>query len=109
MINRGVVIVRPREPFIDWAANLDDSGIVPQASDERTVYLIPNYNDDLEAWRLLSKVYEEIFENELWGWHTDEAAWPKQRSFIMFKEWFAVEFHSIVEDLCEYEIIEEND
>ncbi len=29
MLNRGVVIVRPKQPYLDWAAELDDSGIVP--------------------------------------------------------------------------------
>ena len=109
MINRGVVIVRPAQPYLEWAATLDDSGIVPDEAGECTVYLIPHYDDDGEAWELLSKVYEEIFENELWGWHTDEAGWPKQRTFTMFKEWFDVEFHSVVQDLCEYEIVEEDE
>ena len=27
----------------------------------------------------------------------------------MFKAWFAVECHSIVEDLCDFEILEEDD
>ncbi len=43
-----------------------------------------------------------IFENELYGWHTDEAAWPKGRDFAMFKKWFEIELHSVVEDLCDF-------
>src|SRR5438552_13898383 len=46
MLNRGVVIVRPKQPYLDWAAGLDDSGIVPDPNGEQTVYLIPSYADD---------------------------------------------------------------
>jgi hypothetical protein len=107
MLNRGVVIVRPRQPYLDWAAGLDDSGTVPDPKGEQTVYLIPDYEDDDGAREILESVYPEIFENELYGWHTDEAAWPRGRDFAMFKEWFAVELHSVVEDLCDFEIVDE--
>jgi hypothetical protein len=104
MLNRGVVMVRPKQPYIDWAVQLDDSGIVPDPDDERTVYLIPEYDDDDEAWEILEDIYTEIFERELEGWHTEESAWPQDRTFAMFKEWFDVEFHSVVQDLCAYEL-----
>jgi hypothetical protein len=109
MLNRGVLIVRPRRPYIDWAAQLDDSGIVPDAEEERTVYLIPEFESDAEAWEILEEVYAEVFERELEGWHTDEAAWPQNRTFVMFKEWFDIELHSVVEDLCAYEIDDDDD
>ena len=110
MLNRGVVIVRPKQPYLHWAAGLDDSGIVPDPNnDEPTVYLIPSYDDEAEAWEILATLYPAIFENELNGWHTDEAAWPKGRDFTMFKKWFEIELHSVVEDLCEYEIVDEDD
>lgn len=109
MLNRGVVIVRPDQPYFDWAAGLDDSGIVPDPNDEQTVYLIPSYEDDDEAWGILEEIYSEIFENELYGWHTDERAWPKDRDFEMFKQWFRIELHSVVEDLCDYEISDDED
>jgi hypothetical protein len=109
MLNRGVVIVRPKQPYLDWAAGLDDSGIVPDPNGEQTVYLVPSYEDDEGAWEILATLHPAIFENELYGWHTDEAAWPKGRNFTMFKEWFAVELHSVVEDLCDFEIVDEDD
>jgi hypothetical protein len=109
MLNRGVVIVRPKQPYLDWAAGLDDSGLVPDPNDEQTVYLIPSYGDDEEAWEILERVHPAIFENELYGWHTDEAAWPQGRDLAMFKAWFEIELHSVVEDLCDYEIVDEDD
>lgn len=109
MLNRGVVIVRPRQPYLDWAAGLDDSGVVPDPNDERTVYLIPSYEDEEAAWAILEKMHPAIFENELHGWHTDKAAWPRDRDFAMFKDWFEIELHSVVEDLCDFEIVDEDD
>jgi hypothetical protein len=107
MLNRGALIVRPKQPYLDWAASLDDSGLVPNPADEQTVYLVPGFADDEEAERILRKIYAEVFERELFGWHTDETAWPKNRTFAMFKKWFQFELHSIVEDLCGFELADD--
>lgn len=108
MLNRGVVIVRPKQPYLDWAGGLDDSGVLPSVEDEQTVYLIPSFEDDEEAESILKEIYEEIFESELHGWHTDESAWPKKRTFAVFKQWFHIELHSVVDDLCAYEIADDD-
>lgn len=109
MINRAVLIVRPQKPFLDWAAQLDDSGLLPNVEGEQTAYLLPDYDDERGSQAILKKVYATIFENELFGWHTDESAWPVRRDFKTFCEWFSIELHSVVEDLCDYEITEESD
>ena len=109
MLNRAVMIVRPKQPYIDWAAGLDDSGLVPDPEDEQTVYLIPSYQDEDEAWEIIEDLYEAVFESELYGWHTDESAWPQDRDFDLFQEWFEIELHSVVEDLCDYEIIDDEE
>jgi len=107
MLNRAVLIVRPKQPFLDWAAQLDDSGLVPNVEGEQTVYLVPEFDDDDGAQKVLDRVFAEVFERELFGWHTDESAWPRKRTLAMFREWFEVEFHSVVEDLCEGELIDD--
>ena len=107
MLNRGVLIVRPKQPFLAWAAQLDDSGLVPDATGEQTVYLVPEFEDDDEAQRVLKRVFAEVFERELFGWHTDETAWPTNRTFSLFRKWFDIELHSVVEDLCEFEIVDD--
>ena len=107
MLNRAVLIVRPKQPFLDWAAQLDDSGVVPDAEGEQTAYLVPEFDDDDEAKRVLKRVFAEVFERELFGWHTDESSWPSNRNFALFRKWFVVELHSVVEDLCDFEIIDD--
>ena len=107
MLNRSALIVRPRQPYLDWAASLDDSGLVPDMAGEHTVYLAPGFEDDDEAAKVLRTVYAEIFERELNAWHTDEGDWPPNRTFAMFKQWFEVEMHSVVEDLCGHELFDD--
>ena len=109
MINRGVLIVRPKQPFLDWAAGLDDSGVLPDVEGEQTVYLIPEFDTPRDANSIIEQVYLEVFENELYGWHTDESEWPVNRDLQTFREWFVIELHSVVEDLCDYEMIDDDD
>jgi len=100
MLNRSAVVIRPAQPFIDWVAAHSGPEALPSAEGEQTVYLIPEYEDDVDALDLLAQGFDVIFEMELHSWYTDESVWPKHRSFAMFREWFIIEFHSVVEDLC---------
>lgn len=109
MLNRAALIARPAQPFLDWAATLDDSGFVPSAEDEQTVYLIPEVDDEDELKEVLELAWSQIFESELYGWHTVEADWPQNRTMEMFLEWFKIEFHSIIQDLCDGAIVEEDE
>jgi hypothetical protein len=102
MLNRGVLLVRPAQPFIDWAASLDDSGVLPTVDGEQTVYLVPEFGYEFEKRAILEEVFAEVFASELFGWHTDESVWPQSRTLKMFHEWFSIEMHSVVEDLCDY-------
>jgi hypothetical protein len=62
MLNRSALVVRPKQPFLDWAAKLDDSGLAPCLHGEQTIYLIPEYDNDEDANRLLKLVFAEVFE-----------------------------------------------
>lgn len=107
MINRSAVIVHHKQPYIDWATSLDDSGMAPSPDDERTVYLVPVVESDLEIEAMLVVGYDAIFERELEDWHLIEADWPTNRTFAMFQEWFDVEVHSMVTDLCDVPLVDD--
>jgi hypothetical protein len=109
MLNRGVLIVRPKQPYLDWAAALDDSGLAAGLEGEGTVYLIPNFDDEDDGWGIVEEVYAEVFENELLGWHRDESDWPRQRNLEKFLAWFEVELYPVVVDLGQDEIVDEDD
>lgn len=109
MINRCAVIIRPAQPYLDWAAGLDDSGLIPDLDGEPTIYLLPEYHDDVEGWQFVSECFDIIFEAELEGWHTRESDWPANRTFAMFRDWFQVTLSSGIEDLCEGLIVDDED
>lgn len=109
MLNRSVLILRPAEPFLAWARALDSSDLAPDPSGEQTVYLIPEYATDQDAEQFLRVAHRELFERQLDEWHTDETAWPADRSWAAFKEWFDIELHSVVEDLVARELVDDGD
>jgi len=76
-------------------------------NDEPQVYLLPVYELDEEQEELLEHIHDILFEIELDGWWTEEADWPQNRDLQTFKDWFSVEFHSVVEDLVDAPLIDE--
>jgi hypothetical protein len=98
-INRSALLVRPRQPLVDWSNKIDPKfpTTLESARTDPTLYLIPTWAaDDLEG--TLEEFWEAIFEEELVGWYTDRACWPK-RSLKVFREWFDVEICSTLVDL----------
>ena len=110
MINRSAIIVRARRPFLAWLKGLSDpvgpDTTLADVNYEPNIYLLPEYEMDAQQDELLSDFYDIIFEIELDGWWTAEEDWPSKRTFKMFKEWFNVEFHSVVEDLFDAPLID---
>jgi len=100
-INRGVAIILPRQPYVDWANGLPDAGFSVTLDDVRQdalAVLIPDFDTDEEARRHIDDLAEEIFEYKLWDWCTNENWWPADRSKWRFWEWFEVAVHSEVLD-----------
>lgn len=99
-INRCLLVVKPKQPFLDWIHSCDDDRYTLEGvRDDSTAYLVPEY--DLISYQpmILQDYYDFIFGTELLSWFTDEETWPKQRDLTMFLEWFDVEFHSLIFDL----------
>ena len=103
-INRSLIILRPKQPFLDWARSLDDESkdlTLESLNEDSTAYLIPEIWQDSDQEEFLQTCYDIFFEEQLEGWLTDEAAWPEPRDLKMFLAWFEVEIHSLVFDLCD--------
>jgi hypothetical protein len=97
-INRGVIVVIPKKPFYDWANYLDpEHPLSVESFDEHNAYLIKDDFSDIE--KVVKKHFKLIFEEELFGMWTEEADWPKTRTFKVFKEWFDYHVSSVVYDL----------
>jgi hypothetical protein len=104
-IDRSILIIRAREPFLDWLHSLPDPDPVGYTLDEvnrdRSAFLLPEYENDNHMDYLLRKYFKQIFEEQLNGWWQDPDAWPSKRDLQTFKKWFDVEFHSVVFDLVD--------
>jgi hypothetical protein len=110
MINRAVVIVRPKQPLLDWVNATDppeEPFTLDQIRGEGTALLVPEVDDERALERVLRRKFPRIFEQELEGWCNDEDTWPVDRSYKVFREWFDVEFHSMVFDLADDRIAPE--
>ena len=98
ILNRCAVSVEPRQPFIDWAKQVEPDQALPLGAFEPGLYLLPEYETREEAIELLEQGYEEIFCAELEAWSTDPATWPCPRTLALFQEWFAFRFFDLVGD-----------
>ncbi len=109
-MNRCAVSIRKKQPFLDWLRQLpdpvDQETTIPFINREPHIYLLPNYCYDDEKQDLLEEFYDMIFERELNAWWRGEADWPGERSLSLFKEWFDVQFHSVIEDLVDDELMD---
>ncbi|MDB2687205.1 hypothetical protein N9Y42_08325 [Mariniblastus sp.] len=101
-------MVRIKQPYIDWAMTLDDSGVLPDLIGEPSMYLLPECLNEAEAFEKLSHGYETIFEAELFAWYTEPTSWPANRSFAVFQDWFELTFVSLIHDLCEGPILDDD-
>jgi hypothetical protein len=111
MINRAAILLKAKQPFLDWINQADPEDDNPQLSleelnEDRTVYLIDDLDaENPEEWIRLN--HGQLFASELEDWYTDESFWPKERGLEAFYQWFAVECHSIVIDTVGTEIIDD--
>jgi len=102
MLDRAALILRYKQPFVDWINGVDPSHAshtltLAEVNHEHTVYLIEvEDHDELAGW--LARNHEELFERELSGWYTDPALWPRKRSLDLLQEWCSFELHSVVID-----------
>ena len=97
------MVVKPRQPYLEWARRDDAEGLAESVFDtlhaEPTVYLLPEYGDPPAEREVLEEFWPVLFEAMLEEWVTDEACWPENRTFEMFREWFEVQMISLVQDL----------
>lgn len=105
-LNRGILVVRPAEPFLSWASELPaEEGEEPfdpeTALEWKTAFLVPEFDTEEETWDWVEAHCTTVFEMQLADWHTDPATWPENRGWDTFAEWFEMEFIEIAWDLVD--------
>lgn len=114
-INRSVIILRHKQPFLDWLMRVDpepDPGItLADLDQDGDAFLLPDepvIDTAEDAVRWVEKRWRMFFEHALYDWFTDESLWPEKRTLKMFREWFDIDYRSMVWDLAK-EPIEQED
>ena len=109
MLNRAAIIIRPRQPLLDWVAHIDEHSpnLIIDDLDDLTLFLIGEEDaDSLDEWLLDN--FRTIFEHELGSWITDRALWPERRDWENFRNWIHIELHSTVIDLAGEEDLQDD-
>lgn len=108
-LNRALVVLRYKQPYIDWVKT---AGPVPmnltleEANDDSEAFLVPSYDCPIDpvdgtedAIKWIEKNWRMFFNHVLGSWIPDEAEWPQKRTLKMFREWFDIEYRSMVWDM----------
>lgn len=107
IINRSVVIIRPKQPLLDWIASVDKKLEVASMSidvtEEGNAFLIPDEDiiDAKEARRYIEKRWQQIFEQFLFEWVIEDSLWPQKRTLKIFREWFELIYAPMAWDLVD--------
>lgn len=106
VVNRSVVIVRPKQPLVDWVN--DTPEVKPRKKltledmrASRTVLLVPQDTTPAQARRYVESLKPYLFEMQLNLWYRDPRTWPRERSNAPFDEWFDLELHTLVVDVVD--------
>ena len=104
LINRSAIVVRPRQPFLNWLQRVDPTSAYLALDDLRrqpTIYLLPECDSKEQALEFLREISREIFEEQLNGWHRVASVWPSGRDLATIRIWFEIGFHTTIVDLCD--------
>jgi len=102
LLYRTALVVTPKRRFLEWANGLPGAGEPMMAAELpslRAIYLgaVGDIPPPLEE--LIDIYWEEIFEQFLDGWVSDESLWPANRTPHVFRDWFHVEVIETVHDM----------
>jgi hypothetical protein len=102
-LNRGILVVRPRQPFVDWVCSFEEAGPVDRedAWDSVNSFLVPEFEDPEETLQWIQANVETVFEIMLNDWVTTPEHWPEDRGWDAFEEWFDFEYVDIAWDLVD--------
>ncbi|MBX9768031.1 MAG: hypothetical protein K2X47_12230 [Bdellovibrionales bacterium] len=108
VVNRSVVTVKVKKPYVDWANTLPEavSGdnlliTLEELNESPTAFLIPAFEEPSSVQKYLQEMKPRIFEQQLNAWCTEPAWWPKHRSARAFNQWFEVEVSEMTFDLAD--------
>ncbi len=114
LINRGVAVIKPKQPFVNWLNGLSDSANEAPHTQESlredcTVLLIPDFYSLEEMEAFTNPMKPDLFEQELANYAEDARDWPDDLTAAIFDEWFDLEVHSMVYDAAAIPLLADED
>lgn len=102
-LNRGVLVVRPRQPFIDWICSVEAGEPVDPEDVWTSVnsFLVPEFDDPDETLEWIQGNVDTVFEIMLNDWITEPESWPADRDWTAFEKWFEFEYVDLAWDLVD--------
>ena len=104
LISRGVVIIKPKQPLVDWVNRtmpLSTPLTLEELVHDCTAILVPDLDSREAVLAYLESLKLSLFEMELENWNREPSNWPAERTTELFDAWFDIEVHSMVWDLVE--------
>lgn len=98
-INRTAVVVKPKQPFVDWIKQDDEDFDVTDIMGDGTIFLISEFDYLDDARKYIEKSYDDLFMFMIEGCVNFNCHIPTNRTYKMFQEWFSYEICSEVFDL----------
>ena len=101
IINRGLVTLKKKAPFLAWLKTLPDPIEISlkEANEDPMSLLIPDFENAEEAIDYIRDRFEKLWGFEMERWWEDPEDWEKNLSWKKFNEWFEIETSCIVWDL----------
>ncbi len=109
-VERSVVVIKPKSPFLEWVNNTFADAPQPLTLDSIRIdcnsYLIPEIDEIEDGVNYIDDKFADLFALELASWTEDETLWPQAFTLKMFWEWFDVEVYPTAIDISEEDLSE---
>lgn len=110
LLNRSALVVRPRQPFVDWLARLaPEEGLnLAELRQQGNVYLIDEVAEESDFAAALESGWKLILENEFAAWDETGTLWPAPLEPALLEEWFELEPQIMAFDLSAQPLLRAN-
>lgn len=91
VVNRFALVVRPKRRYLEWANALEheQAPLTVDALPGLTqIVLVEADVEEPDREALIETYADQIWEEQLFAWWTDEADWPKNRTPHTLRDWF---------------------